>query len=332
MALDVVPVSMPHPDRRRLIAAPLLALAAPAWAITVPGRPVRLIVGYPAGGGTDAQARLLAQHFASALNATFVVENKPGAGTMIGASEAAKSAPDGHTLMYTPASTLAQLPHTMLAVRYEPLRDFTPIAQVALGPVVLVLQKSVPAESLAELIAYAKRKPGELNYVSQGVGTSAHVFGQMLARQAGIDIVHVPYKGANDVAKDFIAGRVHLQFASSSAAAQLARSGQVRLLGVVAPRRTPLFPELATMSELGIAGMDMDTSLGLIGPAGMPREVVARISDATRTIVAMPAVQAEFRNGGVEPRWAGPAEFGETIRVSHAAWERLLGTIGYVRQ
>jgi tripartite-type tricarboxylate transporter receptor subunit TctC len=164
------------------------------------------------------------------------------------------------------------------------------------------------------------------------VGTSAHVFGEMLARQAGIQIVHVPYKGAADVAKDFVAGRVHLQFASSSAAQALARSGEVRLLGVVAPRRSELFPDLKTMSELGIQGMDIDTSLGFIGPAQMPAPVVSRLAEAVRSVMAMPQVQSEFRTGGVEPEWAGPAEFAETIRDAHAGWGRLVAAVGYKKQ
>ena len=319
-------------DRRQFIALSAAALASPAMAFPVAGRPIKLIVGYPAGGGTDVQARMLAQHLAPMLGVPMIVENKPGAGTMIAATETAKAAPDGHTLMYTPASTLAQLPQTMLAAKYEPLRDFTPVAQVALGPVVLVMHSSVPATTLQELIAYAKKNPGQLNFVSQGIGTSAHVFGEMLNKQAGIDLVHVPYKGASDVAKDFIAGRVHLQFASSSAAAQLQRSGQVRLLGIVAPRRTDLFPTLATMSELGIQGMDMDTSLGVIGPAKLPAEVVTKIAEGVKAVMAMPQVRDEFRNGGVEPKWAGPAEFTDTIRESHAAWGRLLAAVAFKKQ
>ena len=319
-------------SRRHFIGASALSLAWPALADVLPGTPVRLLVGYPPGGGTDLQARLLGQHMAPLLGVPVVVENRTGAGTMIAANALARSAPDGQTLMYTPASTIAQLPHTMLAVKYEPLRDFTPVAQCALGATVLVLRKSVPASDLAELIAYAKKNPGQLNYASQGVGTAAHVFGQMLARQAGIDIVHVPYKGASEVAKDFVAGRVHLQFASSSAAEALARSGEVRLLGIVAPRRSALFPQLKTMSELGIQGMDLDSSLGLLGPAHMPPPVVARIAEAARTVMAMPQVQSEFRAGGMEPRWAGPAEFAGTVREADVDWGRLVTAIGYRKQ
>jgi tripartite-type tricarboxylate transporter receptor subunit TctC len=318
--------------RRHFLALSTLTFAVPAFAFPVAGKPLRIVVGYPAGGGTDIQARLLGQHLSPLLGIPVIVENRAGAGTMIAANEVARAAPDGHTLMYTPASTVAQLPHTMAAVKYDGLRDFTPVVQCALGPNVLVLHKSVPANSLAELIAYAKKNPGQLNYVSQGVGTSAHVFGEMLARQAGIQIVHVPYKGAADVAKDFVAGRVHLQFASSSAAQALARSGEVRLLGVVAPRRSELFPDLKTMSELGIQGMDIDTSLGFIGPAQMPAPVVSRLAEAVRSVMAMPQVQSEFRTGGVEPEWAGPAEFAETIRDAHAGWGRLVAAVGYKKQ
>ena len=319
-------------DRRQFLGSAAMALAGPALAFPAAGKPLKLIVGYPAGGGTDLQARLLAQYLGTELGVPALVDNRPGAGTMIGAVETAKAAPDGQTVMYTPASTLTQLPQTLQAVRYDPLRDFTPVAQCALGPTVLVLQSSIPATNLRELIAYAKKNPGKLNYVSQGVGTSADVLGQMLARQGGIDIVHVPYKGANDVAKDFVAGRVHLQFASSSAATQLARSGQVRLLGIVSPRRSELFPSLPTMTELGISGMDMDTSLGLIGPAGMPAEVVDKLSEATRRVMALPHLREEFRASGVEPRWASAADFSAVIRESHAAWGRLLASIGFQKQ
>ncbi|MFI4926130.1 MAG: Bug family tripartite tricarboxylate transporter substrate binding protein [Burkholderiales bacterium] len=317
-------------NRRHFMVGAAAALPWPALAF--PDKPIRLLVGYPAGGGTDLQARQLGEQLSPLLGVAIVVENRAGAGTMIAANELVRSAPDGQTLMYTPVSTITQLPHTMLAVKYEALRDFTPVAQCALGPTVLVLQKSIPASSFAEMVAYAKKNPGKLNYASQGIGTSAHVFGEMLARQAGIDIVHVPYKGASEAAKDFVAGRVHLQFASSSAAQALARSGEVRLLGVVAPRRSALFPELATMSELGIHGMDLDTSLGLLGPARMAPAVVARISEATRAVVAMPQVQNEFRAGGVEPRWAGPEAFAETIRNADADWGRLVAAIGYTRR
>ena len=317
---------------RALLAVALLPAAAAAAEFPIPNKPLRIVVGFPAGGGTDAQARIVAQHLAPLLGVPVMVENRPGAGTMLAANEVAKSAPDGHTLLYTPASTLSQLPHTVAAVKYDTFKDFTPVAQGALGPLVLVVHKSVPAANVRELVAYAKANPGKLNYVSQGAGTPAHVFGQVLARKAGIDMIHVPYKGANDVAKDFIAGRVHLQFASSSAAVALARSGEVRMIGTVAPRRSALFPDLPTMGEQGISGIDIESWVGFVGPAGMDPKVAARLSGAIGQVLAMPKVQEDFRTGGAEARWLGPQEFAGAIRTSYQLWEKALAGIGYVKE
>ena len=315
------------------LAAALLPLAfcATAAEFPVPGKPIRLVVGYPAGGGTDIQARQVAQQLGQVLNAPVIIENRPGASTMMAANEVARALPDGHTLLYTPASTLSQLPHTLLSVKYE-LKDFTPVAQTALGPLILVVHKSIPANNVKELVAYAKAHPGELNYVSQGVGTSAHIFGQVFAKQAGIDIVHVPYKGANDVAKDFISGRVHMQFASSTAAVQLAKSGEVRLIGTVAPRRSPLFPDLPTMKEQGIANVDIESWIGIVGPAGMEPQTVARLSDAIGQVVKMPKVREDFLAGGAEPRWLGPQDFGGAMRESYNLWARTLAAVGYKKE
>ena len=323
-----------HATRALLALAllPAAMVAAAAAEFPIPNKPLKIVVGFPAGGGTDAQARIVAQHLAPLLGVPVMVENRPGAGTMLAANEVAKSAPDGHTLLYTPASTLSQLPHTLSAVKYDTFRDFTPVAQGALGPLVLVVHKSVPAANVRELVAYAKANPGKLNYVSQGAGTPAHVFGQVLARKAGIDMIHVPYKGANDVAKDFIAGRVHLQFASSSAAVALARSGEVRMIGTVAPRRSPLFPDLPTMGEQGISGIDIESWVGFVGPAGLDPKVTGRLSEAIGQVMAMPKVQEDFRNGGAEARWLGPQDFAGAIRTSYQLWEKALAAIGYVKE
>ncbi|AZG09757.1 tripartite tricarboxylate transporter substrate binding protein [Pigmentiphaga sp. H8] len=319
-------------DRRRLLLALAgTALARPSFAADFPveGRPISLTVGYPAGGGTDMQARLLARFLSPSLGVPVVVVNRPGAGTILAATEVARAVPDGHTLMYTPSSTIAQLPHTVRAARYDAFRDFTPVAQCALGPTVLVLHNSIPATNTRELAAYGKAHPGQLNYVSQGMGTAAHIFGQMLARQLQIDMVHVPYKGANDVAKDFITGRVHLQFASSSGAVALAKTGKVRLLGVVALKRSALFPDLPTMAEMGVQGMDIGTELGLIGPAGMAPSTVARLAEATRGVMALPNVREDFVNSGVEVQWLNAADFARDIRETDGRWKTMLAAIDF---
>lgn len=316
---------------------PLLLGSCLSWTqaaeFPVPGKPIRILVGFPPGGGTDIQARQIAQQLTTVLGGVpVVVENRPGAGTLLAANELIKTTPDGHSLLYTPASTLSQLPHTLLAAKYDTLKNFTPIAQGAVGPLVLVVHKSIPVNTVSELVAYAKSNPGKLNYVSQGMGTSAHIYGQMFARQAGIDIVHVPYKGANDVAKDFIAGRVHLQFASSSAAVALAKSGELRLLALVAPQRSSLFPELPTMGEQGIKGIDIESWIGFVGPAGIPPATVHRLSEAFAQILKTPSIQEAFRAGGVEAKWAGPDEFSMIIRNSYRQWGQTLGELGYKKE
>ncbi|MBI2772179.1 MAG: tripartite tricarboxylate transporter substrate binding protein [Burkholderiales bacterium] len=319
---------------KALLAAALLPLAfnAAAAEFPIPGKPIKIVVGFPAGGGTDIQARQMAQQLTAVLGVPVIIDNRPGAGTMLAAAEVSKAAPDGHTVLYTPASTLAQLPQTLAAVKYDTFKDFTPIAQGALGPLVLMLHKSIPANNVKELVAYAKAHPGELNYVSQGVGTSSHLFGQMFAKQAGIDIVHVPYKGANDVAKDFISGRVHMQFASSSAAVALAKTGDVKMIAAVAPRRSALFPELPTMGEQGISGVDIESWIGFFGPAGMDPKTVAKLSDAISQVLKTPKMRDDFRAGGVEAKYAGPEEFAGIVRESYQLWGKTLAQVGYKKE
>jgi tripartite-type tricarboxylate transporter receptor subunit TctC len=314
-----------------LLAAGMLPLAARASAqdFPIPGKPIRIVVGFPAGGGTDLQARQVAQYLGPALGAPVLIENKPGAGTMLAAQEVMRSAPDGHTILYTPSSTLAQLPHTLAAVKYDSFRDFTPISLGALGPLVLVLHKSIPARNVRELVAWAKANPGKLNYVSQGVGTSAHIYGEVFAKKAGIAIVHVPYKGANDVAKDFVTGRVHIQFASSSGAVALAKTGEVRMLAVVAPKRSPLFPELPTMGEQGVAGVDIESWVGYFGPAGLPAPVVARLNTAIGEALKVPKLREDYRAGGAEAQGSSPGQFAAMLRETYNAWGTALQQVGF---
>ncbi|HSV84285.1 MAG TPA: tripartite tricarboxylate transporter substrate binding protein [Ramlibacter sp.] len=315
-----------------LLALALLPCAASAQDFPIPNKPIRVLVGFPAGGGTDLQARQLVQQLSEKLNVPVVIENRPGAGTMLAALEVQKAAPDGHTLLYTPSTTFSQLPHTLAAVKYDPFKDFTPVSLGALGPLVLVVHKSIPANSVRELVAYAKANPGKLNYVSQGIGTSAHLYGEIFARQAGIQMVHVPYKGAQDVSKDFIAGRVHLQFASSSAAVQLQKSGETRMLAVVAPKRFPLFPDLPTMGEQGVSGVDIESWVGWFGPAGMAPQTVAKLNDAIGQSLRSQSVREAYRNGGAEAQPSSPSEFAGIVRETYNQWGKMLHQIGFAKQ
>ncbi|MCG2594361.1 tripartite tricarboxylate transporter substrate binding protein [Ramlibacter sp. XY19] len=318
---------------KALLAFAALPLAGRVAAQDFPiaGKPIRIVVGFPAGGGTDTQARQVGQQLGQLLNVPVVIDNKPGAGTMLAAMEVMRAAPDGHTLLYTPSSTLAQLPHTLGAVKYDTFKDFTPISLGALGPLVLVVHKSVPVTSVRELVAYAKAHPGKLNYVSQGLGTSSHMYGEIFCKQAGIDMVHVPYKGANDVAKDFIAGRVHLQFASSSAAVALAKSGEIRMLAVVGQKRSSLFPELPTMGEQGVSGVDIDSWVGYFGPAGMAPQTVARLNEAIGQVLKTAKLKEEYRQGGAEAQPSSPEQFAAIVKDTYGQWGSMLQKIGFTK-
>lgn len=315
-----------------LLALVLLPDAAGAQEFPIAGKPIRVIVGFPAGGGTDLQARQAGQQLSQILNVPVVVDNRPGAGTMLAALEVQKAAADGHTLLYTPSITFAQLPHTLAAVKYDPFKDFTPVSLGALGPLVLVVHKSIPATNVRELVAYGKANPGKLNYVSQGVGTSAHLYGEIFARQAGFKMVHVPYKGANDVHNDFVAGRVHLQFASSSAAVALAKSGEVRLLAVVAPKRFAVLPDLPTMGEQGVSGVDIESWVGWFGPAGMSPQVVAKLNEAIGQALRTQKVREDYNKGGAEAAPSTPEQFGAIVRETYTQWGKMLQAIGFTKQ
>jgi tripartite-type tricarboxylate transporter receptor subunit TctC len=311
-----------------------LALTAPAVASDFPikGKTIRIVVGLPAGGPSDAQARVVAAEMQKDLGVTVVVENKPGASMMLGNMEVVRSPADGHTLLYTPSSAMAQVPHTLNNVQFDPFRDFTPISMGGLGPLVLVIHKSVPATNVKELITYAKANPGKLNYASFGTGTSSHLYGQMFGKQAGIDIVHIPYKGSNDVSKDFISGQVHMQFATAPSALGLVRTGQASIIGLAAPKRTDLLPGVATMSEQGINGVDIESWIGFFGPAGLKPEVVARLNASITKALATPSVQEEFRRGAWEPRSSSPESFAATLRTSYDLWGKLVTQVGFKKE
>jgi tripartite-type tricarboxylate transporter receptor subunit TctC len=306
--------------------------AASATEFPVRGKNIRLVVGLPAGGPSDAQARIVAAELQKDLGTTVVVDNRPGASMMLASLEVARAPADGYTLLYTPSSAMAQVPHTLKNVQFDPFKDFTPISLGGLGPLVLVVHNSVPAKNVKELIAYAKANPGKLNYASFGTGTSSHLYGQMFAKQAGIDIVHIPYKGSNDVAKDFISGQVHMQFATAPSATGLVKSGQATIIGLAAPKRSELLPGLPTMTEQGIAGIDIESWIGFFGPANMPPDVVAKLNAALVKALAQPNVKDEFRRGAWEAAGSSVGEFSAALRTSYEQWGKLVAQVGYHKE
>jgi tripartite-type tricarboxylate transporter receptor subunit TctC len=323
--------------KTRLMALGLVlgaAWAAPALAADFPigGKSIRIVVGLPAGGPSDAQARVVAAEMQKDLGVPVVVDNKPGASMVIANLEVARAAPDGHTLLYAPSSAMAQVPHTLSKLTFDPFKDFTPLSLAGLGPLVLVVHKSIAVASVKELVAYGKAQPGKLNYASFGTGTSSHLYGLMFAKQAGLDIVHIPYKGANDVAKDFISGQVHMQFATAPSALNLVRAGQGTIIGLAAPQRSTLLPGVLTMEEQGVTGLDIESWIGFFGPANMRPDAVARINASIAKALATPHVQEEFKRGAWEPRSSSVDVFAGTVRTSYDQWGKLVGQIGYKKE
>lgn len=315
--------------------AALLGVAPLALAQDFPvrgGKPIRIVVGFTAGGGTDAQARIVAQKLGEVLGTGVIVDNKPGASTMLAASEVARALPDGYTLLYAPSSTMAQNPHTFSQVPYDPFKDFTAISMGGRGPLVLSVSTTVPAHNVKELIAYVKANPGKVSYASFGAGTSSHIYGEAFAKQAGLDVVHVPYKGGADAAKDFLAGRVQYYFDAAPNAIQNTATGKVRMLAVAAPRRSAMLPDVPTMTEQGVSGVDMPSWLGFYGPARMPAPVVARLNAALAQVLAMPATRDFFRQGAYEAESSSPAQLAELTRATYEQWGDIIRKLGLAKQ
>jgi len=313
---------------KRILATFCMCACSLAAAFSVPGKPVRIIVGVPPGGGTDVSARLVAERLQSLSGVPVLVENRPGAAFMIAAQEVARAAPDGHTLLYTPDSVLTLLPHVTEKLGYDPARSFTPISLGARGAIALVAHASLPAANVQELVAYARARPGELSFASAGTATPFHLYGEMLKQQAGLDMVHIPYKGAGDVGKDIVSGRVQLMFAASSGALQFARSGRVRILAVAATTRTSLLPGVPTMAEQGYPGFEIDTWLGWFGPAQMRPELVDKVNVLLRQALADPRLKERFHEGGFEAQPSSPAELAAMVKQGHERWRSLVRQVG----
>ncbi|HSI56756.1 MAG TPA: tripartite tricarboxylate transporter substrate binding protein [Ideonella sp.] len=311
--------------------AAMLALAqghAAAADFPLPDKPVRIVIGLAPGGPTDLQARIVAEYLRRELGTTVLVENRPGASMGLATAEVARAPADGHTLLYSPSSPFAQSPHAIARLPYDPFKDFTPLSLGSLGPLVLVAHKSVPAENLKQLVDYAKANPGKLNYGSFGNGTSSHLFGQLMARQYGLDMVHIPYKGAGDVQKDLVGGRVQIMFAAAGGAVQFVRTGNVRIIGIAAPQRSRLLPGVPTLAEQGGSGLDIDGWVGFFGPARMAPATVARLNAALVKVLALPQVKEEFEKGAYEAASSSPSEFATMVKDSYERWGKVAASLG----
>lgn len=311
----------------------LTAAAALAQEFPIKGKPIRVVVAFPPGIGVDAQARAVTPKLAELLGVPVVIDNKPGAGTIIASQEVIKAVPDGHTLYYSASTTMAQNPHTLKAATYDPIKDFTPISLGARGPLVLVVNADLGVKNVAELVAYGKKNPGKLNYGSFGIGSSAHIFGQIFATQTGMtDMVHIPYKGGSDMAQDLLGGRLLLAFDAAPAAIQNAKTGKVKLLGVASPERNPFMPDVPTLTEQGLKNLDITSFLGWYGPANLNPATVKKLNDALKIALAQDSVKDFFKTGAYTADWSTPQDLATLGAEALGKWGVLVQQAGIEKQ
>ena len=290
----------------------LLPLFAAAQAY--PDKPIRVIVPVPAGGTPDVVARMVAPGLSSLLGQQLVIDNRGGAGGLIGAELAAKAIPDGYTLFFSSPGSLTILPHLQKQATYDTLKDFAPIGLVSIGPFLLITHPSVPVKTVKELIALARAEPGKLNYASAGNGAANHLAMELFKSMAGVDITHVPYKGAPQAVTDVIGGYVNLMLNSIPPVLPHIKAGRLRLLGVASARRSPQLPDVPTISEAGVPGYEAITWFGLLAPARTPRQIVARLNDVLVKVVRAPDVKSQLETQGYDPVGSSPEEFAAFIR------------------
>jgi tripartite-type tricarboxylate transporter receptor subunit TctC len=313
----------------RLFAALILCAAAPlAFAQAWPAKPIHFVVPYPAGGPVDSVARLLGQKVGERLQQPVIVENKPGAGGNIGADSVAKSLADGYTILMGAVATHAINPTLYASIPYDAAKDFAPITQVASTPNVLVVHPSLPAHSVAELVAYARKNPGKLNFGSGSSGSAGHLAGELMKSMAGIDMTHVPYKGAAPAMQDLVAGRLDLMFDNLASAQGQIRAGTVRALAVTTAKRSTLAPDIPTIGESGLPGFDISTWFGVFAPAATPAPIVSRLHDEFAAALASPDVREKMLALGAEPVSSTPKEFAAYIESEARKYARLVKASG----
>jgi tripartite-type tricarboxylate transporter receptor subunit TctC len=292
-----------------------------------PSKPIKLILPFPPGGGTDILGRVIAEKLGASLGQPVVVENRGGAGGNVGAEAAARSAPDGYTIVLV-APSLAISPTLYSKLNYDPLKDFAPIALVASVPNVMITHPSVPANNLQEFIALAKSKPGGMNFGSGGSGTSNHLAGELLNLTAGIKLVHVPYKGVNLAMNGVLAGEVHLAFIGIPVPAPHIKAGRLRALAVLARERSPILPDVPTAAEAGLGNFDVTTWYGILAPAGTPRPIVLRLNAELVKVMRDAEMKERLATMATDPLTSTPEEFGAYIQAEIAKWGDVIRKAG----
>jgi tripartite-type tricarboxylate transporter receptor subunit TctC len=301
--------------------------AGVAGAQPYPNHPVRMIVPFAPGGATDIIARTVAQKLAEKLGQPVVIENKPGAGTTVGNAEVAKAKPDGYTLLFAPTPfVISQVVYPSLP--YDPKKDFTPVSLLATSPFILVTNTAVPAKSVAELVALAKAKPGTLTFCSAGNGTVPHLAGELFKLRAGVDIVHVPYKGGGPAIIDLVGGQVNLMFATPIEVAQQVQAGKLNVLGATSLKRLPAFPNVPTLAESGYPGFEVESFFGVLAPAGTAPDIVNKLAADLATVMELPEVRERFAQQSAEANVQGPEAFGRFLVAERDKWADIVKRSG----
>jgi tripartite-type tricarboxylate transporter receptor subunit TctC len=289
-----------------------------------PSRPVKIVVPFAPGGSTDVVARVLAEKLGAEMKQAFIVDNRPGAGGNIGADVVAKSSPDGYTLLMGTTGVLSINVYLYKDMGFDPQKDLAPVSYTSLITNILVVNPGVPARTVPELIALAKAKPGSLTFASSGAGSSTHLSGELFKSMAGVDILHVPYRGSSQALLDLISGQVTMLFDNAPSSIAFVQQGKLRAIAVTSTRRLPNLPDVPTIDEAGVKGYESLSWSGIVAPAGTPRAVVAKLNAAIDRILATEDVKKRFAAMGVEPVGGPPEAFARHIRAESEKWGRLV--------
>jgi tripartite-type tricarboxylate transporter receptor subunit TctC len=317
-----------HPTRRIVLALAAASLTSGAFAQAWPAKPIRLVVPFPPGGGTDIIARETSQRVAKATGWTFVIDNKPGAGGNLGVDSVAKSPPDGYTIVIGQSSNLAINPTLFAKLPYDPQKDLAPIVLLANAPLVMVTGMNTPYKTLADAVNAAKAKPGHVNFASPGNGTVAHLTSELFQRAAGVKTQHVPYKGASQAMTDVISGTVDLYMSSVPTLLGHIKQGKVRALAVTSAKRVDDLPDVPTINELGYKGFDAVTWFGLLAPAGTPKDVIAKISAEFNKALKEPELSKRLADEGADPAGGTPEQFAALIKDEIPRWGKVVRESG----
>ena len=314
-----------------IVLGAVLSVLGSAQAQNYPSRPVKIVVPTPPGGPVDVVGRLTANYLQTSLGQAFVVENRAGAGNTIGSKDAAAATPDGYTLLYSAASGLIIAPLLHPDAGYDPLTSFDPVALVGASPSILVVNPAVPAKTVQELVAYAKANPGKVNFSSGGVGVLPHLIGELFKARAGIDIVHVPYKGGGPSITDLLAGNVQMTFENVSVLLPLIQAGKLRALAVTTPKRIPQLPDTPTMIESGFPNFVTVAWTGLLAPAHTPAPIIAKLNTAINQGLKTPELAGALAKVSVDPLGGTPQDFTETMKTELARWSPIVKSLGLDR-